>query len=91
MTFTYTVDYDYIAGDVRVVGGNWNAASVTGGDITTGLKYVFNMILTHKGSSVEANVATVNETMPGHGDGLPGVMTIVCNTSDTGCWEAKGR
>lgn len=57
-----------------------------GGDINTGLRRCHSMMLTHEGSSTEAAVAVVNETLPCDGS----AVTIVCTTSDTGYWLAFG-
>ena len=72
---------------MKIVYGTWNAASVTGGEISTGLNRVDVCILGHTGSSTEAAVAVVNETLPlASGD-----VTIVCTSSDTGTFMAIGQ
>jgi len=88
MAFSYTIENEQILeGNMKIVYGTWNAASVTGGDISTGLSRVDVCILGHTGSATEAAVAVVNETLPlASGD-----VTIVCTSSDTGTFMAIGQ
>jgi hypothetical protein len=86
MALTQTVTNRTVIGNKRMVQGTFNAASVTGGDINTGLKRVESFIITPKGSAVLANQAVVNETLPLEG----GDVTFVCNSNDTGTWLAVG-
>ena len=88
MAFSFTIENEQILeGNMRRVYGTWNAASVTGGDIQTGLSRVDVCILGHTGSATEAAVAVVNETLPlASGD-----VTIVCSSSDTGTFMAIGQ
>jgi len=66
--------------------GSWDSTGVTGGDIATGFKVTEVLILVHKGSSVEAATAVVNETFPlASGD-----VTIVATAGDAGYWIATG-
>lgn len=87
MALTQAISGTTKAGDKFMSWGTFNAASVTGGDIDTGLKICESMMLTHNGSAVETSVMVVNETFPVAGNAI----TFVCNTSDTGYWFAIGR
>ena len=87
MAFSSTVEGRTVLGDKKKTWGTFNAASVTGGDIDTQLLVCESLMLTHKGSAVEANVGVVNETYPCDGS----AVTIVVNTSDTGYWIAIGH
>lgn len=86
MAFTSTITKKYVFGNRRKHVGTWTSTDVTGGDIDTGLKRVESLMLTHKGSAVEAAVAVVNETFPL----ASGSVTIVTSSGDTGYWEAIG-
>ena len=86
MAFSSTIAGRTRAGSKRIHYGTFNCASVTGGDIDTGLLVCESIMLTHKGSSVEASVGVVNETLP-----MPGnAITIVTSSSDVGYWMAIG-
>lgn len=86
MAFSSTIEGRTTIGNKRVTYGSFDAASVTTGDIDTGLVICESLMLTHKGSAVETNVGTVDETLPVAGD----AVTIVTNDSDTGYWLAIG-
>lgn len=87
MAFTSTIlERAKSIGHMRMSFGSFNAYATTGGDINTGLNKCHMMMLTHKGTGVEASVAVVNETMPCTGT----AVTIVCNASDQGYWLAYG-
>ena len=73
-------------GHMRMSFGSWTATSVTTGDINTGLRKCYSMMLTHKGSATEAAAAVVGETMPYDGS----AVTITCTSSDAGYWLAFG-
>jgi hypothetical protein len=66
--------------------GTFDASSVTGGDIDTGLRKCEKIVLTCQGSAVAANAPAVNESMPVAGS----AVTIVCDSGQTGWWEATG-
>jgi len=88
MAFSYTIENEQVLeGNMRIVYGTWNADSVTGGEIVTGLGRVDVCVLGHTGSATEAAVAVVNETLPL----ASGSVTIVCSSSDTGTFIAIGQ
>ena len=86
MAFTYTVDeQQLIGGSLRKVFGTFNADSVTGGDIETGLEYVLSIVMTANAAAV-GNAPVANETFPLNKGGV----TIVCDNGEVGTWEATG-
>jgi len=88
MAFSYTIENEQILeGNMKIVYGTWNADSVTGGDIVTGLSRVDVCVLGHTGSAVEATAAVVNETLPL----ASGSVTIVTTSGDTGTFIAIGQ
>tara|TARA_R100001460_G_scaffold314_15_gene1568 strand:- start:1318 stop:1584 length:267 start_codon:yes stop_codon:yes gene_type:complete len=88
MAFSYTIENEQILeGNMKIVYGTWNADSVTGGDIVTGLSRVDVCVLGHTGSAVEAAAAVVNETLPL----ASGSVTIVTTSGDTGTFIAIGQ
>jgi len=88
MAFSYTIENEQILdGNTRIVYGTWNADSVTGGEIVTGLSRVDVCLLGHTGSAVEAAAAVVNETLPL----ASGSVTIVTTSGDTGTFIAIGQ
>lgn len=88
MAFSFTIENEQILeGNMRIVYGTWNADSVTGGEIVTGLGRVDVCLLGHTGSATEAAVAVVNETLPL----ASGSVTIVTTSGDTGTFIAIGQ
>ena len=88
MAFSFTIENEQILeGNMRIVYGTWNADSVTGGEIVTGLGRVDICLLGHTGSATEAAVAVVNETLPL----ASGSVTIVTTSGDTGAFIAIGQ
>jgi len=88
MAFSFTIENEQILeGNMRIVYGTWNADSVTGGEIVTGLGRVDICLLGHTGSATEAAVAVVNETLPL----ASGSVTIVATSGDTGTFIAIGQ
>ena len=88
MAFSYTIENEQILeGNMKIVYETWNADSVTGGDIVTGLSRVDVCVLGHTGSAVEAAAAVVNETLPL----ASGSVTIVTTSGDTGTFIAIGQ
>lgn len=91
MAFSSTIESPgnapIVMGSVRVSWGTYNAASVTGGDIDTGLQICDFITLQPVKNAVIANQATINETLPG-ADGS--AITIVTNSGDAGVWFAVG-
>jgi len=87
MSFSSTILHKTIFGHRRVHWGTWTSPSgVEGGDINTGLYRVEMCLIEHKGASVEADVAVINETFPLAGKSV----TIVASSGDTGYWVAIG-
>ena len=66
--------------------GTFDASSAAGGDIDTGLRTVEKMTLVCQGSAVATNAPAVNESLPVAGS----AVTIVCDSNQTGWWEATG-
>jgi len=88
MAFEFTIENEQILnGNMKIVYGTWNADSVTGGDIVTGLDRVDMCVLGHTGTAVEAAVAVCNETFPLSS----GSVTIVATSGDTGTFMAIGQ
>ncbi len=87
MTFSSTITGRSVLGNKRFAWGTFDAASVTGGDIVTGLEIVEFIAVQAGGSSVVADAPTVNETLPVDG----AAITIIVTTSATGYWWAWGR
>ena len=88
MAFSFTIENEQILeGNMRIVYGTWNADSVTGGEIVTGLGRVDVCLLGHTCSATEAAVAVVNETLPL----ASGSVTIVATSGDTGTFIAIGQ
>lgn len=88
MAFSFTIENEQILdGNMRIVYGTWNADSVTGGELVTGLSRVDVCVLGHTGSATEAAVAVVNETLPL----ASGSVTIVTTSGDTGTFIAIGQ
>jgi hypothetical protein len=73
-------------GNKRVHLGTFNCASVTGGDIDTGLRSCDMITLQCKGSAVATNAPAVNEDLPVAGSAI----TIVADSGQTGYWIAVG-
>ena len=73
-------------GNRKLVYGSWTSPNATGGNISTGLKRVDICVISHKGSSVTADSAVINETFPLAG----GDVTIVCTSGDSGYYIAIG-
>ena len=88
MAFSFTIENEQILeGNMRIVYGTWNADSVTGGELVTGLSRVDGCVLGHTGSAVDAAAAVVNETLPL----ASGSVTIVTTSGDTGTFIAIGQ
>ena len=86
MAFSSTITDRSAMNNKAVTWGTFNAASVTGGNIDTGLRQVDFMTLQTGGSAVSADQSAVNETLPADGSAI----TIVCTTSTAGFWMAFG-
>ena len=86
MAFSYTVNEQAMfGGSLRKAVGTFNAASVTTGDIKTGLSTVYHISLTAAAAAV-GNNPVANETFPLN----KGDETIVCDSGEIGTWEATG-
>ncbi len=83
MAWSFEVTARLPIGDAWLVCGVWDATSVTGGDIDSGFTQTLSVVLGHTGSSVEAAVGVVNETIAKATPG-PGSATIVCSADDAG-------
>ncbi len=86
MAFGSAVTLKTTFGNKRFHAGTFDASSVTGGDIDTGLRLVEAINLQHQGSAVQANAPVVDESMPVAGS----AVTIVCDSSAVGFWTAVG-
>lgn len=89
MAFTSTVEFKLPIGDVWIAGGTWNGSGVTTGELATELVYCHTIVLGHTGNGVQANDASVDETIPGPLTG--GLCTIDFDSGATGTWIAVGR
>jgi hypothetical protein len=89
MAFAAVVKQTTVFGNKRIVMGTYTNSSSTGGDITTGLSLVEAIFLQPVDSSVIANAAVINETLPLANDG--GVVTIVTTNNENGIWMAYGE
>jgi len=87
MAWTSTITARTVAGNKRIHYGTWDGTAATGGDIDTGLAMCESIMLTHKGSAVEAAVAVINDTLPVAGN----EVTVVCTSGDAGYWMAIGH
>lgn len=87
MAFTVTKLNETVAGNQRKVVGQYvNDSDSTGGDINTGLHSVHDMVLTPKGTAVQANAPVVNEDLPCAGN----AVTIVTDANASGYFTAYG-
>ena len=88
MAFAYTRSGRSVMGNKRVAWGTYtNGGGDTGGDIDTGLTLVETMAFAGSGAAVNADLPSVNETLPFNG----GAITIVCTDGADGYWFAIGR
>jgi hypothetical protein len=86
MAFGSAITEKSQAGNKRVHYGTFDCASVTGGDIDTGLRSCEMIELTCKGSAVATNAPAVDEDLPVDGS----AVTIVADSGQTGYWIARG-
>jgi hypothetical protein len=86
MAFASVVTHKTVFGNKRIHFGTFDAASVAGGDVDTGLRRCEHISFTHKGSAVQANAPAVNESTPCAGS----AVTMVCDSSAVGYWMAVG-
>jgi hypothetical protein len=88
MAFSYTITYQTIQGDRKVVYGTFaNADGSTGGDIATGLGVCEFFELQHTGAAVVTDMPVANETFPLVG----GAVTIVTVADKSGLFKAIGK
>lgn len=92
MAFTYTrnprkkID---IWGATWVTYGTWaTSAADSGGDIDTGLGYLYGIQLTPVATTANAAAPTVNETIPGH---VGSAVSILFTAGAEGMWLAYGE
>ena len=86
MAFTATEKLRIVAGNGTIVVGNYtNTGNSTGGDISHGLAYVYACNLQPKGTSILANQAVVNETLPNGS-----AVTIVTTADECGTYTIFG-
>ena len=86
MAFSSAVTFKTVFGNKRVHRGTFDCASVSGGDLDTGLRLCEGLDLTCKGSAVATNAPAINEDLPVAG----GAVTIVTDSGQTGYWMAMG-
>jgi len=90
MAFSNTTDTrTHVMGDLMMVTGTWNAASVDTGTIVTGLSEILagNVIgdtEDNTGGGVDGAFAIV-------ADAAPGTLVLDCVASNTGSWWALGK
>jgi len=91
MTFSYSRNtrkkIDLFGTTYATWGTFTNGATDSGGDIDTGLGYVYSVFLQHKGGTAVATAPVVNETLPKSG----GTVTIVTAAGADGFWLALGE
>lgn len=90
MAFSQTTNNNGIpemVGRLKMTSGTYNCASVTTGELDTGLTRVHVAILQKTGAAVATNANAINETFPS----APGILTIITDTSETGTWMALGE
>jgi hypothetical protein len=87
MSFTYTIDEQFVMGNKRVIVGTFTSAGgSTGGDILTGLNNCDFIQLQQTGAAVIADAPVANETFPVAG----GAITIVTTANAVGKFMAIG-
>ena len=91
MAFSSTTDNrTHVLGDLMMVTGDWNAASVATGTIVTGLTEILACEVMGDtfgditGGGVDGAFAIVT-------DAAPGSLTIDCVSGNTGSWWALGK
>ncbi len=91
MAFSSTQDNrTHVLGDLMMVTGDWNAASVNTGSIDTGLSEILacgvmgDTYADVTGGGVDGAFAIV-------ADAAPGTIVIDCVASNTGSWWALGK
>lgn len=92
-TFTVAITKQTVMGDVRVVFGTFAAAGgSTGGEIATGLNYLYHIDITPFASAVVVGGAgSISETKPTASIGTTGTVTLICTADTTGTWVAYGK
>jgi len=85
MAFSFTKTGEAVDGNLRITSGTYNCASVTTGELYTGLQKVDGILLQQKSTAVVASQAVINETFP-----KADPITIVTVSSGTGYWMAWG-
>lgn len=92
MTFTYTRNPRKkldLFGTTWVTFGTWTASGTeSGGDIDTGLHYLYGMQLTPVATSATAAAPTINETIPG---AVGHAVSILFTSGVEGHWIAYGE
>ena len=87
MAFSTTITLNPTAvGNRRMSMGTFDCASVTGGNIDTGLRSCEAIVLQQVSSAVVADAPVVDETLPVAGS----AVTIATTTSTAGTWIAWG-
>tara|TARA_R100001443_G_scaffold9577_1_gene19140 strand:+ start:27200 stop:27478 length:279 start_codon:yes stop_codon:yes gene_type:complete len=91
MAFSSTTDTrTHVLGDLMMVTGDWNAASVNTGPIVTGLSEILacgvmgDTYADVTGGGVDGAFAIV-------ADATPGTITVDCVANNTGSWWALGK
>ena len=91
MAFSSTKDSrNHVMGDLMMVTGDWNAASVATGSIVTGLSEILACGVAGDtfgdvtGGGVDGAFAIV-------ADAAPGTIVVDCKTNNTGSWWALGK
>ena len=91
MAFTSTVVQRTVFGNMRVIIGKYvNDGGSTGGNITTGLTQIWNLILQPFGTAVGTGADVVNETVPAVNAAMAETLTVVTNANESGTWMAIG-
>jgi len=86
MAFSNTIDHRISLGNKLATAGTFDCASVSGGNLNTGLTKCEFIVLQVGGGTVATNAPVVNETLPVAGS----AVTIVTDSDATGYWFAIG-
>lgn len=90
MAFTVTIFETQSIGSIKLVVGKFvNDGGTAGGDIKTGLSTVYAVTLGSKGTTILANQAVYNETLPLTNAG--GTVSIVTTANETGSFIIAGN
>lgn len=90
MAFTYAIKKQTFMGDLKLVIGTWDGASVTTGELDLSAYFsgkIYDIVLSRNSDAV-GNSPTIDETFPLDSGTA---ATLVCVSNDKGIFEAKGE